>query len=102
RRRRFASEQFRQRGRVYDAPHDRIVGVGGRDEVLTGADVGQQRFGRFRIAQIAFGAELREGGTRFLQVALGDRTRAALGDEASEREVAERRLVAFAEQLEQR
>ena len=37
-----------------------------------------------------------------VQVALGDRARAGLGDEAAERQVAERGLVALAEQVEQR
>ena len=40
---RLASQQIGQRRRIHDPPHDRIVGVGGRDDVFAGADRRQQR-----------------------------------------------------------
>ena len=54
------------------------------------------------VGEIALGAELLEDVERLVEMALGDRPRAGLGDEPSEREMAERRLIALAEQIEQR
>ena len=98
----FASEQIRQRRRVHNPPHDRIVGIGRRDDVLAGADRGQQRLRDVRIVDVAFGAELLENAQRLVQMALGDRARAGFGDQPAEREMAEAGLIALAEQVEQR
>src|SRR5439155_13769303 len=79
-----------------------IVGIGWRNDVLAGADRRQQRFGGMSIGDIAFGAELLEHAERFVEMTLGDRPRAGLSDEAAEREMAERGLVALAEEIEER
>ena len=55
-----------------------------------------------RVGEVALGAELLEERERLVEVALGDRPRAGLGDEAAEREVAEGGLIPLAEQIEQR
>ena len=103
RRRGLASEQIGQRRGVHDPPHDRIVGVGRRDDVLAGARAWPSSVARGAcVGEIALGAELLEDGVRLVEMALGDRARAGLGDEAAEREMAERGLVALAEQIQQR
>ena len=67
-----------------------------------GADRGQQRLRGPRVGEVALGAELLEDAERLVEMPLGDRAGAGLGDQPSEREMAERRLIALAEQIEQR
>ena len=55
-----------------------------------------------RVVEVALGAKLLEDGVGFPEMALGDRPGAGLGDEPAEREMTERRLIAFAEKFEQR
>ncbi len=62
----------------------------------------QQRARRRGVGEIAFGAEPREDGRRLGRGTARRRSRAALRDEPADREVAERRLVALAQQVEQR
>ncbi len=57
---------------------------------------------RASVPGIASGAELFEDALRDLKMALGDRTRAGLRDEPPEREMAQRGLIAFTKQIEQR
>ncbi len=102
RRGRLAAEQVRQRRRVHDSSDDRIVGVGGRDDVLARADRSQQAAGILGVGRVALRAELLEDADRLVEMAFGDRACAGLRHEASEREVAERGLIALAEQVEQR
>ena len=102
RRGRLASEQIGQRRRIHNPPHDRIVGVGRGDDVFAGAALRQQQFGGARVGEVALGAELFEDAHGGREMALGHRARAGFGDEASEGEMAERRLVALAQQIEQR
>ena len=98
----LASEQLRQRRRIDDSPHDGIVGVRGGDDVLAGADLGQERLRGPCVVEVAFRAELLEDAERLVQVPFGDRARAGLGHQTPEREMTERRLIALAEQIEQR
>ena len=102
RRGRLAAQQIRQSRRVHDSPDDRIVGVGGRDDVFARADRGQQAAGILGVGGVALRAELLEDADRLVEMAFGDRARAGLRHEASEREVAEGGLIALAEQIEQR
>ena len=76
----FASEQFGQRRRIHDPPHDRIVGVDRGDDVFAGAYPGQQRFGGVGVGHVALGAKLFEDRQRGMQVAFGHRARTGLGD----------------------
>ena len=102
RRRGLAPEQIGQRRRIHDPPHDRIVGIRGRDDVFARADLRQQRLGEPRVGEVAFGAELLEDGEGRGEMALGDRAGAGFGHEPSEREMAQGRLIALAEQIQQR
>src|SRR5438874_2150950 len=52
-------------------------------------------------ATIASRAELFKDAARLLEVLFGDRTRAGLRDEAAEGQMAERRLIALAQQIEE-
>ena len=100
---RLASEQIRQRRRIHDPPHDRIVGVGGRDDVLAGADRWSAARAPPRVSARSRSApSCSKTADGLVEMALGDRARAGLGDEAAEREMAERGLIALAEQIEQR
>ena len=94
---RFAFQQLGQRRRVDDPARDGIVGIGRRNDVLAGADGVQQAPRLFRVGAVALRAELLKNGQRLRQVTLGDRPRPGLRDQAAEREMAERRLISFAE-----
>ena len=67
-----------------------------------GADRRQEPLGVVGVGEVAFGAELLEDGQRGREMALGDGAGAGFGDQAPEGEMAERRLIALAEQIEQR
>ena len=69
---RLAPEQIRERGRIDDPAHDRIVGIRGRDDVLAGSDLGQQLPRCRRVREIALGAELLKDGEGLVEVAFGD------------------------------
>src|SRR5262245_57147307 len=58
--------------------------------------------GSFGVAGIAGGAELFEHAGCLFQMFFGDRARSRLRDEATEREMAQRRLIALAKQIEER
>ena len=68
----------------------------------SGPDDREQRLRGPRVVEIASRAKLLEDAEGSAQVSLGNRARSGFGDEPSEREVAERRLIALAEQIEQR
>ena len=68
-----------------------------------GADCGQQRLRGVACRRASRSApSCSKIAERLVEMPLGDRARAGLGDQAAEREVAERGLVALAEQIEQR
>ena len=98
----LASQQIGERRRIHNPPHDRIVGIGGGDDVFARADLCQEQFGGARVGEVAFGAELFEDAQRRREMALGHGARAGFGDEASEGEMAEGGLVALAQQIQQR
>ena len=97
----LASEQIREGGRIDNPADDRIIGVGGRDDVLAGSDLGQQLARRHGVGEVALGAELLKDGEGLVEIAFGDGARARFGDQASECQMAERGLVALAQQIEE-
>ena len=98
----FTPEEIRQRRRIHNPSHDRIVGIRGRDDVFAGPAFRQQRFGEARVGEVAFRAEMLEDGKGRGEMALGHRAGAAFRHEPSKGEMAQRRLIALAEQIEQR
>ena len=102
RRGRLAREQLGQRGRVDDAPHNGVVGIGRCADELARAGLVEQRAGRFDVARVAGRAELAEGRAGLIQRPHGKRAGASARGDAAERQLAERRLIAFAEQVAHR
>src|SRR6185503_17563732 len=60
-----------------------FVGIGGRHDVLAGTNIGQQLARLFRVGEIPVGAQLAEGLERRVEMALGDRSRAAACDQTA-------------------
>ena len=97
----LAREQLRQDRGVDQPAHERIVGVGGRADVLAGADLLCGRHGRRALRRGRGCAPSDSKHLRgLLKVAIGGRARARARREPPERELADGGLIALADQLE--
>ena len=96
----LAREQVGQHRRIHQPPHQRIVCVGGRADVFAGARRLRGGHRGAHLFEIARGAQRLEDLRRVFVVPIRRRLGAGLGGEARERELADRGLIALADQLE--
>jgi hypothetical protein len=98
----LASQEVRQGCGVDDPPNDCVIGIGRGNDVLACSDRRQQRARGLGVGNVTVGPELREHTKGVIEMPFGHRPRAALCHQAAHREMAERRLIPFSEQVEQR
>ena len=98
----LARQEIRQDGGVHHAADERIIGVGGRADVLA-RHCRQRRGHRVpSVLQIARGPQRLEHFGGFTNVSLGHGTRAGACGQPAQRELADRGLITFADEIEDR